>query len=364
MRIPRFRAALEPVPVAESAYAQAGVNIDAKMGALGRLRARIRATHNANVLADVGHFGGMYALPGAGDTVLVASVDSVGTKVRLAIAQGTPDAHEGIGRDIVHHCVNDILCCGAKPLFFLDYLGIGVAETAIIEAVVGGVADACAANGMALIGGEVAELAGIYAAGDYDLAGCVVGSVARDKILYGYEVQPGDVLLGLPSAGLHTNGFSLARRAFGLDGTPDAIRARLAMTPDGMHTTLGVALLAEHRSYLAELTPALDAGFVKALAHITGGGLIDNVPRVLPDGCAAYFDPAEWVEPPVFGAIRRAASVAPAEMYRVFNMGIGMVVVVGAERVQQARSLLPEAVVIGTVAARGDGAAVRIAGVI
>lgn len=350
--------------VFESAYARAGVDIDAKTRVLAGLRARIRATHGPNVLGDVGHFGGLYALPGAGDTVLVASVDSVGTKVKLALVVGTPEAHAGMGRDIVHHCVNDILCCGARPLFFLDYLGIGASDPAVIAATVGGAADACANLGMALLGGEVAELAGIYSAGDYDLAGCIIGSVARERILDGKGVRPGDVLLGLPSAGLHTNGYSLARRAFALDGPPDATRARLAAAPAGWGRSLGDALLAEHRCYLADLVPVLDTGFIKALAHITGGGLVDNVPRVLPDDCAARFDSSAWALPPIFAAIQQAASVAPAEMYRVFNMGLGMVIVVAAERVQQLRSLLPAARVVGAVEPRAGGSPVRIAGVI
>jgi phosphoribosylformylglycinamidine cyclo-ligase len=348
----------------ESAYTQAGVNIDAKARALSSLGARIRATHGPNVLADVGHFGGIYALPGAGDTALVASVDGVGTKLKLAIALGTPEAHAGIGRDIVHHCVNDILCCGARPIFFLDYLALGRSDPDLIAAVVGGVADACAVHGMALLGGETAELPGIYAVGDYDLAGCIIGSVARDRILDRRAVQSGDLLLGLPSAGLHTNGYSLARRAFGLDGPPDAVRARLATVPAGCDRDVGALLMAEHRSYASTLLPVIDAGLVRAPAHITGGGLIDNVPRVLPDHFAAHFDPRKWSLPPVFTAIQSAAHVADAEMYRVFNMGIGMVVIVAPEHLTEVRALMPEALVVGEIVPRGDGGAVQIDGVI
>jgi phosphoribosylformylglycinamidine cyclo-ligase len=348
----------------ESAYARAGVNIDAKSRALSSLGARIRATHGPNVLADVGHFGGIYALPGAGDTALVASVDGVGTKLKLAIALGTPEGHAGIGRDIVHHCVNDILCCGARPIFFLDYLALGRSDPDLIAAVVGGVADACAAHGMALLGGETAELPGIYAAGDYDLAGCIVGSVARGRILNSGAVQSGDALLGLPSAGLHTNGYSLARRAFGLDGAPETVRARLATLPAGCDRDLGTLLMAEHRSYANVALPAVEAGLVHALAHITGGGLIDNVPRVLPSHLAARFDPERWPVPPVFAAIQAAAQVADAEMYRVFNMGIGMVAVVAPEHLADVRTLMPEAVVVGEIVPRGDGSPVHIDGVI
>lgn len=348
----------------ESAYARAGVNIDAKSGALASLAARIRATHGPNVLADVGHFGGVYALPAAGDTALVASIDGVGTKLKLAIAAGTPEAHAGIGRDIVHHCVNDILCCGAHPIFFLDYLAVGTSDTDLIAAVVGGVADACAAHGMALLGGETAELPGIYAAGEYDLAGCIVGSVARDRILDGSAVRAGDVLLGLPSAGLHTNGYSLARRAFALDGPPEAARARLATIPAGCDRPLGPMLLAEHRSYDADVSPAIDAGLIHALAHITGGGLVDNVPRVLPNDLAARFEPERWGVPLIFTAIQRSAHVADAEMYRVFNMGIGMVAIVAPDTLDDVRALIPEAIIIGDVVPRGGRSAVRIDGVI
>lgn len=345
------------------AYAAAGVDIDAKQRALAALRAKIRATHGVNVLADIGHFGGLYALPGAGDTALVASIDSVGTKLKLAIALGTPAAHAGIGRDIVHHSVNDILCCGARPAFFLDYLALGTSDTDLITAVIGGVADACAAHGMALLGGETAELPGIYAPGDYDLAGSIVGTVARARILDGRGVVAGDVVLGLPSAGLHTNGFSLARRAFGLDGPPERVRERLHATVDGLGGTLGEALLAEHRSYFAALWPALERGAIKALAHITGGGLLDNVPRVLPGTVAAALDPKTWTVLPVFAAIQRAAGVPPVEMYRVFNMGIGMVAVVAPDAAASVVAGIPDARVVGEIVPRGDGAAVRILGV-
>jgi phosphoribosylformylglycinamidine cyclo-ligase len=346
----------------QSAYARAGVDIDAKANALASLQTRIRATYGPNVLADTGHFGGIYAVPGAGETALVASIDGVGTKLKLAIAVGTPEAHAGIGRDIVHHCVNDILCCGARPIFFLDYLAVGASDPATIAAIIGGVADACRAHEMALLGGETAELPGIYAAGDYDLAGCIIGSVARQRILDGRAVRAGDLLLGLPSAGLHTNGYSLARRAFALDGPPEAVRRRLAIIPPGCTESLGDLLLAEHRSYAADLLPVLDAGLVHALAHITGGGLIDNVPRILPAHLAAHFDAGRWEVPPLFTAIQEAAQVADAEMYRVFNMGIGMVAVVSPDQVDAMRATIPDAMVVGAVVSRGDGNAVQIAG--
>ena len=346
-----------------SAYAAAGVDIDAKARALASLAARIRATHGANVLTDVGHFGGIIALPGSDDTALVASIDGVGTKLKLAIAAGAAAAHAGIGRDIVHHCVNDILCCGAHPVFFLDYLAVGRNDAAVIAAVIGGVADACGVHGMALLGGETAELPGIYAAGDYDLAGCIVGAVRRDAILDGRAVRVGDAILGLPSVGLHTNGFSLARRAFALDGPAESVRARLAVVPDGCTETLGALLLAEHRSYAASLLPVIDRGLVRALAHITGGGLVDNVPRVLPAGLAAHVDPATWFVPPIFTAIKDNANVPAGEMYRVFNMGIGMIAVVAPDIVPLVMGAIPDARVIGQIVERGEGVPVRIAGV-
>ncbi|HEY8291950.1 MAG TPA: phosphoribosylformylglycinamidine cyclo-ligase [Thermomicrobiales bacterium] len=346
-----------------SAYASAGVDIDAKTNALASLRARIRATHGPNVLVDIGHFGGIYAMPGAAESALVASIDSVGTKLKLAIALGTPEAHAGIGRDIVHHCANDILCCGARPIFFLDYLAVGASDPAMIAAVVGGVADACRTHAMALLGGETAELPGIYAAGDYDLAGCIIGSIAREKILDGRAVRAGDVLLGLPSAGLHTNGYSLARRAFALDGSSEAVRERLATTPPGCAKPLGELLLAEHRSYVAELLPAIEAGTIHALAHITGGGLVDNVPRVLPAHLAAQFDAGRWEVSPLFTAIQEAAGVTDAEMYRVFNMGIGMVAAIAPDRVSDVKAMIPDALIVGEVIARGDGEPAQITGI-
>ncbi len=347
-----------------SAYARVGVDIDAKANALASLQQRIRATHGPNVLADIGHFGGIYALPGAGETALVASIDGVGTKLKLAIAVGTPEAHAGIGRDIVHHCVNDILCCGARPIFFLDYLAVGASDPAVIAAVVGGVADACLAHTMALLGGETAELPGIYAAGDYDLAGCIVGSVARANILDGRTVRAGDLVLGLPSSGLHTNGYSLARRAFGLDGATDDVRHRLTTIPHGCAESLGEMLLAEHRSYAAALLPAIDAELIHALAHITGGGLVDNLPRVLPAHLAADIEPSRWTIPPLFAAIQSGAHVADAEMYRVFNMGIGMIAVVSPERLVEVRAILPDASVVGEIVPRGESGPIRIAGVV
>ena len=346
-----------------SAYAKAGVDIDTKARALASLRTRISATHGPNVLGEIGHFGGIYAMPGAGETALVASIDGVGTKLKLAIAAGTPEAHAGIGRDIVHHCANDILCCGARPIFFLDYLAVGVSDPAIIAAVVGGVADACRAHGMALLGGETAELPGMYAAGDYDLAGCIIGSVARGKILDGRAVRGGDVLLSMPSAGLHTNGYSLARRAFRLDDSPEATRERLAAIPSGCAAPLGALLMAEHRSYVADLLPAIDAGFIHALAHITGGGLIDNVPRVLPAHLTARFDPSRWTIPPIFTAIQHAAEVPDAEMYRVFNMGVGIVMVVSPDHLNDVQAMIPGAIVVGAVVPRGDREPVEIVGV-
>ncbi|HET8626372.1 MAG TPA: phosphoribosylformylglycinamidine cyclo-ligase [Thermomicrobiales bacterium] len=345
-----------------SAYRAAGVDIDAGNEALRRIRGRVRATFGPQVLADVGHFGGLYALADVGDgqTVLVASADGVGTKLKLAFAL---DRHDTIGADLVNHCVNDILACGARPLFFLDYFATGALDPATVEAVVGGLAGACEANGCALLGGETAELPGFYAAGEYDLAGFIVGRVRRDALVTGTAIRAGDVLLGLPSAGLHTNGYALARAALGLTGAPDEVRAALAEAPVGLGRSLGEALLAPHRSYLAPVSALLDAGLVTGMAHITGGGLVENVPRMLPEGLAARFDLGAWDTPLLFELIRLRGGVEQAEMYRVFNMGVGFVVACRPADAGAARALAPEARAIGRVEAAGsDEGRVRLDG--
>ena len=312
-----------------SAYARAGVDIDAKMDAISRMKAQIRTTLTPGVLTDVGSFGGMFALSALGplkDPVLVSSIDSVGTKVMIAFLTGR---HDTIGRDLVNHCVNDILVQGARPLFFLDYLGVGRVNPEIAADIVKGLAEGCRAAGCALIGGETAELPGLYQPDDYDLAGCIVGLVERAKIVDGADVAAGDVVLGLASEGLHTNGYSLARQALLEDA-----RMRLGVpVPELGGVALGEALLWPHRCYAPAVLPLLDLPPtpVKAMAHITGGGFVDNIPRVLPDGVGVRIERGAWEVPPLFRLIQDKGGVSDAEMFRVFNMGIGFVLVVASD---------------------------------
>ena len=307
-------------------YRDAGVDIDAQDEGLRRIKAALSSTRTAGVLADLGAFGGMFApdLGGLAQPVLVASCDGVGTKLKVAFAAGI---HDTVGRDLVNHCVNDILVQGATPLFFLDYLATARLAPEVMAAVVDGIAAGCRENGCALLGGETAEMPGFYAPGEYDLAGFIVGLVDRSKILDGSAVRDGDVLVGLPSAGLHTNGYSLARRIFF-----DIAGLNVRDTPDGLPVPIGEALLAEHRSYLKVLRGALAQGLVRALAHVTGGGLTDNVPRILPTALDAKIVRGSWTVPPVFRVLERLGGVDASEMHRVFNMGIGMVCVIAPDR--------------------------------
>ena len=329
------------------AYARAGVDIAAGSRATQLMRTAVRATYGPEVLSDTGSFGGLFdasALKGMGAPVLVASTDGVGTKTMVAARLNRWDT---IGQDLVNHCVNDILVQGARPLFFLDYIAAGQLDAERAAAVVGGVAAACAQNGCALLGGETAEMPGVYAPEQLDLAGTVVGVVERARIIDGARIRPGDVILALPSSGLHTNGYSLARRALaGLDwGAPH---------PD-LGATVGDALLAVHRSYLQPVTALLSAGVdVRGLAHITGGGVVDNLPRVLPPGVGAVIRRGAWPEPPLFALIQRAGSVSDAEMFHVFNMGLGMLVVVPPEAVAAAQAALPGELAVVGEAVSGD----------
>jgi phosphoribosylformylglycinamidine cyclo-ligase len=309
----------------ESRYAAAGVDIDAKAAALARARDAIRSTFTPGVLGDVGGFGGLFRpdFSGLKEPVLVASTDGVGTKLKVAIAAGR---HDSCGADLVNHCVNDILVQGARPLFFLDYVATGRIAPDVLGKVIEGVARGCRENGTALLGGETAEMPGFYAEGEYDVAGTIVGVVDRSKILDGSRISAGDVALGLPSAGLHTNGYSLARRVFfeELGRKPSDVLER------GSRTTVADALLAPHLSYLSALAPLLDADLVHGMAHITGGGFYDNIPRVLPEGLDVTIRAGAWPVPEVFDVIQRHGDVSFEEMHRVFNMGIGMVVFVSA----------------------------------
>lgn len=342
--------------VAANTYRQAGVDIDAGARTVGLMRAAVRGTFGPNVLADLGHFGGLYALdPGSErGPVLVASADGVGTKLKLAFILGT---HRLVGHDIVNHCINDILACGARPIFFLDYIASGKLVPEQTAEVVEGMAEACRAAGCALLGGETAEMPGMYAAGEYDVAGFIVGMVARDRLLLGHDIKPGDVALALPSNGLHTNGYSLARDVLDLNGEPEQVKERLAKHDETLGTTLSEALTRPHTSYLDSIAPLLDLPErpIKAMAHITGGGLLDNVPRVLPEGCAVELDTAAWRVPPIFRLIQQAGGIEPGEMARVFNMGIGMALIVSPEHAALVESRLPEAVRAGRVVAWEGG---------
>lgn len=337
------------LPGSESAYKAAGVDIDAKSAAIIRIRERAQATlgHQAG---PIGHFGGTWHIPSGPDQVLVASADGVGTKLHLAFTLGG-DANASIGRDIVNHCVNDILALGARGLFFLDYLATGQLDPEVVTTVVGGVTDACLDNGLALLGGETAEMPGLYAPGHYDLAGFIVGTVAPDRIVDGSRVTPGDIVIGLPSTGLHTNGYSLARAILGLTQDPDHDLPILQSTIAGGQTWAD-ALLAPHRSYLSEVTPFLNEGIIHGMAHITGGGLKDNLPRTLPEDCIAQLDPVSWVTPVVFEELVNRGNVSLDERYRVFNMGVGFVLITAETHRDRILDALPDARQIGVIIER------------
>jgi phosphoribosylformylglycinamidine cyclo-ligase len=328
----------------KNAYARAGVDIDAK-NISNRLIGKVAGrTYRPEVLSDAGFFNGMYELKGYHQLVLVSSTDSVGTKIKLAVALGIYDT---VGIDIVNHCVNDIFTCGASPLFFLDYIGIGKLIPERTAAIVRGVAKACKEVDCVLIGGETAEMADIYSGEDFDLAGFVIGAVEKDEIIAGKAIRAGDAVLGMPSNGLHTNGYTLARKIFG-----DSRHDLQKLYPE-LSTTVGEALMKPHICYYKPLKPLLP--FIKGMAHITGGGLIDNVPRILPEGLAIRFESKSWSVPPIFLLIQKMGKVAPDEMYHVFNMGIGMVVVGAPENVSKMRKKLPELMVIGEVKRQGRG---------
>ncbi len=307
-------------------YRDAGVDIDAQDQALRGIKRLVRETRTPGVLSELGSFGGLFAagFPEMNEPVLVSSCDGVGTKLRVAFLSGL---HHTVGRDLVNHCVNDILVQGARPLFFMDYFATGRLAPSVMIDVVSGIAAGCRENACALLGGETAEMPGFYADGEYDVAGFIVGVVDRGRVIDGSAIRVGDAVYGLESAGLHTNGYSLARKIlFEVAGLA------LADSLDGVRETVGEALLAEHRSYLRPLSVALEQDLIRGLAHITGGGLIDNVPRILPEGTAARIVRGSWPVPPLFSAIGRLGNVAEDEMYRTFNMGIGMVVIVEQDR--------------------------------
>ena len=315
-------------------YADAGVDIDEGNRAVSLIRRTIASTHNSQVLGGIGAFSGLFALePGSPNgRVLASSTDSVGTKVKVAIATGR---HRGIGMDLVNHCVNDILCCGAEPLFFLDYYATGKLVPEHLAELIEGIAEACRDAGCALIGGETAEMPGFYPDGEYDLAGFIVGVVERDRIITGKDVQIGDVVLGLASNGLHTNGYSLARKLLF-----EVAHYSPEDYVNEIKNKVGNELMRTHKSYWPALRKLIDAQCVSALAHITGGGITENLPRVLPRGTAAVIELGSWPVLPVFEHLQKLGNVSQDEMLRTFNMGLGMLLVVPLAKFKKAQTVL------------------------
>ena len=303
----------------KSSYAKAGVDIDEMMTGLSAIKKMVKRTANKNVLSDIGSFGGLFASPGK-EMVLVASADGVGTKLKVAIMA---NRHDTVGQDLINHCVNDILVQGAKPLFFLDYLGTAKLKSSIFKDVVKGLCKACRENGCALLGGETAEMPGLYPAGEYDLVGTIIGTVGKKKIITGKSIKPGDIIIGLPATGLQTNGFSLARKVIF-----DKMKLRINNIFPGTNKTVADILLDTHKSFLKPVSAVMDKIQIRGMAHITGGGLIDNVPRSLPKNTKAIFETNTWSTPHIFNVIEKHGKIDHDEMYRVFNMGIGFVMIV------------------------------------
>ena len=330
-------------------YRQSGVDIDAGNETVRRIKSLARATFTPGVLSDIGSFGGLFKLDRDAfrEPVLVSSADGVGTKLKVAFMTGR---HDTVGADLVNHCVNDILVQGAQPLFFLDYLATGRLLPEIAEEVIAGIARGCRDNCCALIGGETAEMPGFYADGEYDIAGFIVGVVEKSRVIDGRDIVPGDVLVALRSNGLHTNGYSLARRVlFEMAGLLPGTFVR------ELGATVGDVLLASHRSYLNLVKPLLEQGSVKGLAHITGGGITENLPRILPEGCAAEVDLRAWTVPPIFQIIEEQGGIARDEMLRAFNMGVGLIVVCAAREVER---------VIETLASAGEQNPFRLGAIV
>jgi phosphoribosylformylglycinamidine cyclo-ligase len=328
-------------------YKDAGVDIEAGNEAVRRMKEHVGKTFRPEVLTDLGGFGGLFALDVKKyrEPVLVSGTDGVGTKLRIAMLTGR---HDTIGIDAVAMCVNDILVQGAEPLFFLDYLAVGKLKPEQVATIVKGIAEGCLQAGCALIGGETAEMPGFYGEDEYDVAGFVVGVVERSKIIDGSTIQPGDVLIGLPASGLHSNGYSLARKVL-----LEAGGLELDQYLEELGKNLGEELLTPTRIYVKPVKPLLETGLIKGMAHITGGGLLENIPRVLPPGAAVELNLGSWPVPPVFGLIRRMGNVPEAEMYRTFNMGVGLVLVVPAGHGEEIMTALAnqgeQAFVIGSV---------------
>ena len=316
----------------KSAYAQAGVDIDVKMNAVGSIKEMVASTKTKDVIGGIGAFGGLHKVPAGKDQILVSSTDGVGTKLKIASLM---KRHDTVGQDIVNHCVNDILVQGAKPLFFMDYVGTSKVDPVQFKAIVTGLCKACKENNMALLGGETAEMPGLYPAGEYDLVGTIVGSVSKSKLITGKSIRAGDVILGFPSGGLQTNGFSLARRIV-FDICQYSCKDRIP----GTDITFGEALLAVHRSFLKPVNALMQRVKINGMAHITGGGFQDNIPRVLPKCVDAEIDRASWEVPMIFRFLQNQGKVDTDEMYRVFNMGIGFVVIIPKRDYDKAKKVL------------------------
>jgi phosphoribosylformylglycinamidine cyclo-ligase len=328
------------------AYAAAGVDIDLGNRVKKRLQDKVRTTFGPEVLGRMGGFGGLFRadFKKMKEPVLVSSIDGVGTKLKIAIALG---GHATVAQDLVNHCINDIAVTGAHPLFFLDYIGTERLDPAVFDRLISGFTKACKEGGCALIGGETAQLPDLYHSGEYDLAGCIIGLVDRARILDGSGIVPSDLLIGLPSNGLHTNGYTLARKVL-----LERMRLDLLKKVDGLAKPLGEELLRVHRNY-QPLMASIPPGRLKGAAHITGGGLVDNLPRILPSGCDAMIDTSSWKVPPIFRLIQRGGDISHEEMYQVFNMGIGMVLVVSERNASELLSQT-KGKVIGQIAA-GSG---------
>ena len=328
--------------VSKEAYAVAGVDIHLANEVKGIVARQARATFRPEVIGS-GFFGSMFQLKGYDEPVLVSSVDGVGTKLKIASLLGKNDT---VGMDIVNHCVNDILCCAAEPLFFLDYIAMAKLRPEQIEAIISGIVQACREVGCSLIGGETAEMPGIYSEMNYDLVGFIVGVVERNNIIDGSSIVPDDVILGLPSSGLHTNGYSLVRKVFGIDANPSCLNE---FYPE-LGKSLGEELLQVHRCYYPQLKPALP--LTKGIAHITGGGFVGNIPRILPQDLAAHLHNDSWDILPIFKLIQENGNIKEAEMYQVFNMGIGMTLVCSPQQVATIVSILPQAKTVGKIIKR------------
>jgi len=331
-------------PTTKKAYALAGVDIHLADKVKKVIAQQARTTFRSEVIGSE-FFGSMFQLKGYREPVLVSSTDGVGTKLKIASLLGKNDT---VGMDIVNHCVNDILCCGAEPLFFLDYIAMAKLVPEQIQAIISGLVQACREVGCSLIGGETAEMPGIYSQGNYDLVGFIVGVVEKKNIIDGSSIVPDDVILGLPSSGLHTNGYSLVRRVFGIETNP----SRLNKLYPELGKSLGEELLQVHRCYYPHLKPVLP--LLKGIAHITGGGFVGNIPRILPEGVAAHVKKRSWDILPIFKLIQKEGDIKEAEMYQVFNMGIGMTIVCSSRHVAKIVSILPQAKAIGTIIKKED----------